>query len=91
MLQDARSVRYYQRITDALVDHWNRGYRFDDLRMYLDGYLAALRHADDLEAFVIHRLEEEAMRFLHDPSNFMEPEPEPEYEMETKTNRGYYF
>ncbi len=74
-----------------MVDHWNRGYRFDDLRMYLDGYLAALRHADDLEAYVIHRLEEEAMRFLHDPSNFMEPEPEPEYEMETKTNRGYYF
>jgi hypothetical protein len=90
MLQDARSVRYYQRITDALVDHWNRGYRFDDLRMYMDGYLAALRHADDLEAYVIHRIEEEAMRFLHDPSNFMEPEPE--YEMEVETKRGgYYF
>ncbi len=86
MLQDARSVRYYQRITDALVDHWNRGYRFDDLRMYLDGYLAALRHADALEPYVIHRLEEEAMRFLHDPSNFIEVE----YEREVERERGYY-
>lgn len=86
MLQDARSVRYYQRITDALVDHWNRGYRFDDLRMFLDGYLAALRHSDALEPFVIHRLEEEAMRFLHDPSNFVEPE----YELEVERERGYF-
>ena len=86
MLQDARSVRYYQRITDALVDHWNRGYRFDDLRMYLDGYLAALRHSDALEPFVIHRLEEEAIRFLHDTSNFVEPE----YELEVETERGYF-
>ncbi|MBE9028333.1 hypothetical protein IQ266_01000 [filamentous cyanobacterium LEGE 11480] len=86
MLQDARSVRYYQRITDFLVDHWNRGYRFDDLRMYLDGYLAALRHSDALEAYVIHRLEEEALRFLHDPSNFVEPE----YELEVERERGYF-
>ncbi|MFM2432466.1 MAG: hypothetical protein RLZZ511_3680 [Cyanobacteriota bacterium] len=91
MLQDARSVRYYQRITDALVDYWNRGYRFDDLRMYLDGYLAALRHSDALEPYVIHRLEEEALRFLHDPSNFVEPEYELEVERETEYKRSGYF
>jgi hypothetical protein len=84
MLQDARSVRFYQRITDALVDHWNRGYRFDDLRMFLDGYLAALRHADAIEPYLIHRLEEEAMRFLHDPSNFVETE------LELEVERGYF-
>jgi hypothetical protein len=48
MLQDAKAIRYYQRITDALVDHWNRGYRTTELRLFLEGYLAALRLADAL-------------------------------------------
>jgi hypothetical protein len=81
MLQDARSIRYYQRITDALGEQWNRGYRTDELRLYLEGYLAALRHSDALEPYLIHRLEEETLRFLHDVSNFLmtEPEAEPDY------------
>ena len=78
MLQDARSVRYYQRITDSLVDHWNRGYRTDDLRLFLEGYISALRHADALEPYLINRLEEESLRFLLDPSNFEMPLPEPD-------------
>ncbi|MDY7024427.1 MAG: DUF6761 family protein [Cyanobacteriota bacterium] len=76
MLQDARSVRYYQRITDALVDHWNRGYRTDELRLFFEGYLAALRHSDALEPYLVHRLEDEVLRFLLDPSNFQRTEPE---------------
>ncbi len=70
MLQDARAIRHYQKLTDSMVELWERGYRFDDIRLYIDGYLAALRHSDALEAFQIHRLEEEAMRFFYDPSNF---------------------
>ncbi|MEL6605214.1 MAG: DUF6761 family protein, partial [Cyanobacteria bacterium J06614_10] len=34
MLQDARVIRFYQRITDTLVDYWNKGYRADELRLY---------------------------------------------------------
>ena len=81
MLQDAKTIRYYQRITDALVDQWNRGYRSDDLRRYIAGYLAALRHSDALEPYLIHRLEEEVNRFLFDESNFAiaQPQPEPDY------------
>lgn len=80
MLQDARAIRYYQRITDALVEQWNRGYRNnDELRLYLDGYLAALRHADAIEPYLLHRLEEEVIRFLYDTSNFATPESEPDY------------
>lgn len=82
MLQDAKSVRYYQRITDALVDHWNRGYRTDELRLFFEGYISALRHADAIEPYLINRLEEEAMRFLLDPSNF--------YSTETELDRDYY-
>lgn len=70
MLQDTRTVRYYHHLTDALVALWNRGYRFDDLRMYIDGYLAALKHSNALEIYLIHRLEEEVIRYIRDPSNF---------------------
>jgi len=82
MLQDPRTIRYYQKLTDALVDLWNRGYRFDDLRIYIDGYLAALRYTSSLESYLIHRLEEEAIRYMRDPSNFelmAMPEPESDY------------
>lgn len=79
MLTDALTIRYYQRLSDALVDLWNRGYRFDDLRLYLDGYISALKHSSALEPFYVHRLEEEITRFLYDPSNFENALPEPDY------------
>lgn len=78
MLQDTQTIRYYQRITDAFVDLWNRGYRTDDLRMYLDGYLAALRHSSAIEPILIHRLEEEASHYLYDASNFVMTQPQPQ-------------
>lgn len=78
MLQDTQTIRYYQKLTDALVEMWNRGHRSDDLRLYLDGYLAALRQGNAIEPYLIHRLEEEATRFLYDPFNFTLTQPEPE-------------
>jgi hypothetical protein len=77
MLQAPQTIRYYQKLTDALVDLWHQGYRFEDLRLYLDGYLACLMHSNILEPYQIHRLEEDAFRFLRDPSNFEAPVPEP--------------
>lgn len=81
MLQDTQTIRYYQKLTDALVDMWNRGHRTDDLRLYLDGYLAALRQGNAIEPYLIHRLEEEATRFLYDPFNFavLQTQPETDY------------
>lgn len=70
MLQDAATIRHYQKLTDSMEELWERGYRFDDIRLYLDGYLAALRQTHTIEAFQIHRLEEETVRYLYDPSNF---------------------
>jgi hypothetical protein len=80
MLQDTQTIRYYQRLTDAFVELWNRGYRTDDMRMYLDGYLAALRQSNAIESYKIHRLEEEAVRYLYDVSNFEMVQPQPEAE-----------
>ena len=79
MLQDTLTIRYYQKLSDAVVELWNRGYRYDELRLYVDGYLAALRHTNSLEPYLIHRLEEEITRYLYDPSTFEMPLPEPDY------------
>mgnify|MGYP001374651784 CR=1 FL=1 len=81
MLQDAATIRHYQKLTDAMGTLWERGYRFDDLRLYLDGYLAALRTTNHIEAYQVHRLEEESVRYLYDPSNFelVPPQTEPDY------------
>ncbi len=73
MLQDVQTIRNYQKITDDLVDMWDRGYRTDELRLFLDGYLAALRNTKALESHLIHRLEEDVTRFLYDTSNFVMP------------------
>ena len=78
MLQDAQAVRYYQHLTDAMVDYWYRGYGFNELRLYLTGYLAGLRSAGGLEPYQINRLAEEAERFLRDRSNFEAVDPQTE-------------
>ncbi len=85
MLQDPLTIRNYQKLTDAMVELWERGYQStDELRLFLDGYLAALRVTNALEAHLIHRLEEEAVRFLYDYSNFSSP-----YELERETEIEY--
>lgn len=78
MLRDTQTIRHYQRMTDALTEQWNRGYRFDELRQYVDGYLSALRNTNAIEPYLIHRLEEEVVRFIHDPSSFEMVQPEPD-------------
>ena len=78
MLQDARVIRYYQRITDTLVDYWNKGYRSDELRLYLEGYVTSLRHSGAIDSYLINKLEQEAIRFLYDTSNFILAQPEVE-------------
>ncbi len=78
MLQDARVIRYYQRITDTLVDYWNKGYRADELRLYLEGYITSMRHSGAVESYLINQLEQEVIRFLYDSSSFMVPQTEVE-------------
>ena len=70
MLQHSESIRHYQKITDNMVDLWRRGYKVDEIRLYMDGYISCLRQTQTLEFYHINRLEEKAMSFLRDPSNF---------------------
>ena len=80
MLQNSQSIRHYQKITDSMVDLHHKRYRFEEIRMYMDGYLSCLRQTNLLEAYEIHRLEEEAFRFLRDPSHFELAKPQMEIE-----------
>ncbi len=70
LLNNYDAIRHYQKLTDGMVDLWNRGNRYEDLRMYMEGYLACLRQSNIIEGYLVHRVEEEAFRFLRDPSNF---------------------
>ena len=78
MLQNSESIRYYQKLTDSMVDLWHRGYKFEEIRMYIDGYLSCLKQTNTMEAYLVHGLEEEVMRFLRDSSNFELPVSQPE-------------
>ncbi len=86
ILQDSQSIRHYQKLTDSMVDLWQRRYTFEEIKLYVDGYIACLRHSNSIEPYLIHRLEEEAMRFLRDPSNFELSMPQ----TQTQTEIDYY-
>ena len=83
ILQDPQTIRHYQKITDGMVDLWRRRYSFEEIRLYLDGYIACLRNSDFVEQYLIHRLEEQAMCFLRDPSNFELSSPQTQMETDT--------
>ncbi len=78
MLQDPESIRYYQKITDAMVDLSRRGYHFEEIRLYMEGYISSLHHSNAIQPYLIHRLEDDCYKFLRDSSNFHEPMPQVE-------------
>ena len=78
MLQDPKAIRHFQKLADAIAELWHRGRRYDELRLYVDGYLAALRYTDALDAYWVNRLEAEVIRYLYDPSNYQQVQTEVE-------------
>ena len=83
ILQDLQTIRHYQTITDGMVDLWRRRYNFEEIRLYLDGYIACLRNSNFIEQYQIHKLEEQALSFLRDPSNFELSFPQTQMETDT--------
>ena len=82
MLQDPLTIRHYQKLTDEIMELWHRGNHAQEIRLFVDGYLTCLRQVDVIEIYLIHRLEEDVLRFLRDPSNF---EYESLFQAETET------
>ncbi|MGD1920563.1 MAG: DUF6761 family protein [Pleurocapsa sp.] len=83
IIEDPKSIRHYQKITDGMVDLWRRRYSFEEIRLYMEGYIACLRNSEFIEQYHIHRLEEQTLRFLRDPSNFELSYPQTQTERET--------
>lgn len=75
MLQDPVTIRHYQRLTDNLAELMFRGYRSEELRLFSNGYLTALRYGgSDIELYQVNRLEEELERVLRNPED-LSPTP----------------
>ena len=83
ILQDPQTIRHYQTITDGMVNLWCRRHSFEEIRLYLDGYIACLRNSNFIEQYQIHKLEEQALSFLRDPSNFELSFPQTKMETDT--------
>lgn len=49
---------------------WNCGYCYEEMCIYLDGYLVFLRIFKVIELFLINRLEEEMICYMYDFLNF---------------------
>ena len=82
ILQDPQTIRHYQHITDGMVNLWRRRYSYEEIRLFLDGYIACLRNSNFIEQYQIHRLEEQALSYLRDPSNFELSLPHTEMEVD---------
>ncbi|BAC89228.1 DUF6761 family protein [Gloeobacter violaceus] len=82
MLQDPKTIRYYQRLSDTLVELWRRRYRSEELRLFSEGFITALRYGQELDPTQIMRLEQEIRGFLANSDNLEPPElrPQPEEE-----------
>jgi hypothetical protein len=74
MLQDPKTIRYFQRLSDTLVELWRRRYGSEELRLFADGFVTALRYSQDLDPLEINRLEQEVANFLSRPDNFEPPD-----------------
>ena len=48
MLQDPKAIRHFQKLADGIAELWHRGYRFDDIRLYLDG--RSEEHTSELQS-----------------------------------------
>ncbi|MBC8120559.1 MAG: hypothetical protein H7Y22_01830 [Gemmatimonadaceae bacterium] len=82
MLQDPKTIRYYQRLSDTLSELWRRGYRSQELQLFRDGFITALRYGQELDSGQIYRLEQEITRFQSSPENFESPDFMPMLEEE---------
>jgi hypothetical protein len=77
-MESTRVIRYYQYLTDNLMELYQRGYQPSELRLFLDGFLSALRHSE-LDLADVNSIEERARSFLYqvqDIAPYLETEPQ---------------
>tara|TARA_Y100001968_G_scaffold332955_1_gene393256 strand:- start:1224 stop:1490 length:267 start_codon:yes stop_codon:yes gene_type:complete len=68
-----QTIRHFQSICDACQDLVSKHHTQEDLRLYADGYLNALRNANTLSRNDQEKLEKIIKRWILDPSSFISP------------------
>ena len=71
--QDPQAIKHFQSVCDACQQLISRYYSPAELRLYVDGYLHALRKMNQLSIKDQQKLEELLAKWILDPSSFIGP------------------
>ena len=71
--ENPKAIRHFQSICDSCQDMITRFHTQNDLKLYSDGYLEALRNCNGLEQKDQEKLERLVERWILDPSSFIDP------------------
>jgi len=80
--ENPKAIRHFQSICDSCQDLVTRFHTQNDLKLYSDGYLQALRNSNSLEQKDQKKLEKLIDRWILDPSSFIDPEGD--------VNKGFF-
>ncbi len=69
-----QAIRHFQSMCDACQELICRHHSPSELRIYVDGYLHALRRCNQLEQREQEKLEKLMERWILDPSSFIGPD-----------------
>ena len=74
--EDPEAIKHFQSMCDACQQLTSRYHSPSELRLYVDGYLHALRKINHLTSKDQQKLEALLERWIHDPSSFIGPNGE---------------
>ena len=72
--ENPKAIRHFQSICDSCQDMITRFHTQNDLKLYSDGYLQALRNCSSLGQRDQVKLERLIERWILDPSSFIDPD-----------------
>ena len=72
--EDPQAIRHFQSVCDACQQLISRYHSPSELKLYLDGYLHALRKTNQLSSKDQQKLEKLLNQWILDPSSFIGPD-----------------
>ena len=73
IFEDQEAIKHFQSICDACQELISRYHSPSELKLYVDGYIHALRKTNRLSTKDQEKLEKLASRWIMDPSSFIGP------------------
>ena len=74
IFEDQEAIKHFQSICDACQELISRYHSPSELKLYVDGYIHALRKTNRLSTKDQEKLETLANRWIMDPSSFIRPD-----------------